>query len=226
MPYSVSLALRHDELAAIELATMRLLEAREAIVLLPPDGTDEPPQLELEYPDDAGDVDAVRALAIARWQALQEFAGLELRDAEITGVTRFSGGEWTREHELVDDAFELEELGRYEMAVVASQAACELVFRDLLAHIAASHGTVMQTLVSGIREAALRDQLSPKVVEAHFNLKLSHQHWWNAYNAHVVLRNNIIHHGAKATRDDAHASFMACQSARTWASNLMNPPPF
>jgi hypothetical protein len=52
---------------------------------------------------------------------LREYARLQPRAPAVTGVTAYSGGGWTREHELLDDASELRELGRFDLALVAMQ---------------------------------------------------------------------------------------------------------
>lgn len=107
--------------------------------------------------------------------------------------------------QLLHAAKEMTEAGRFEIAVVTSQMACEIkierVFRAYFKHRALAYV-----------EAAIEDLLpsynlsSDKVRKLYSSLTgdaIQHEHFWSEYKAMVSLRNKAVHAGARLQESQA-----------------------
>jgi hypothetical protein len=120
---TVEIAIPYEEMAALEFAATRVVGPRSFAALhAPVDPTGRPipggePTLELNLtgPDN---LEAARSAAASMYDVIREEAHLPHTAARITGVYYMSGA-WPRAEELRDDAYDMLDQTRYDLAVIA-----------------------------------------------------------------------------------------------------------
>jgi hypothetical protein len=164
--------------------------------------------------------------ATAIYQRARLAAGLPLADAEIVGLLPpiFAGQVYDL---LWDEANQLFTQGRYELAVVRAQTACECLARFALegmvrGRVGQERGYLAEAIVPLLR-AALNDARTQQFISATTggSWKATQQPWWSDYTGpHMRRRNGIVHHGLTVTPQDAAASLAAVESCMDWLRQL------
>ena len=207
MPIAVTLSLSRDEVGAVEYGATRIVGPRAAMVIVDTDSGEA--ELELRL-DDAADIESARAQGVALWEEIRNAGSLSPAPAVVTGVFRFSESV-DRASEFIDDAEEMFDQHRYELAIVAAQTACEVVARSAVDRL---HEGPRQDRFAisprRFRRWSLRDPAGQLLFHAATGMRIQRDFLkWGDYNAHVERRNNVVHQGAQVTRDDAKSSLDA-----------------
>ena len=224
---TVQFALGADELAAMEYAGPRVAGPRAYSVMnapIDPKGQPIPdgyPTLELEL--DVDDLDEARDAAERLYAEMRSEAQLPPAEPRIVGVF-FVHGEWPRAEEFIDEVFDMLDQRRYEWAVVAAQAACEVEIRHLIEATLPDDAHPLAALAVKLpRSFSLMDPAGRGVFGAAFGRSPTEADCWQAYQEHVARRNNVVHRGSKVSEADARASLDAMHAMLEFVRSCARP---
>jgi hypothetical protein len=203
VPINVGFSIEHHEAAAIEYAATRVVGPRQHMVLFDPVSEDISLELELE---DANDLDVARAKAESLYKKIREVAGLPEAPPALTGAYRFGVVE-DPASVFINEAEDMFEERRHELAVLAAQTACEVAARTAVERLVQGPSAQRVPLGSGyLNRWSLTDPASMMLFHAATGSRAWDEKWWSKYKAHVTRRNNVAHKGAGVTRDEARES--------------------
>ncbi len=132
---------------------------------------------------------------------------------------------WNRpvSRRIAKEAHELLRQGRYELAVIRAQTACELfVAETLAALLQAKHPGVEQASLIR-RPATLSDKQSKALLQLLTGERIQDAPWWPRYVAHCKRRNAIVHEGLTIKPEGAQESARVLNDLRAWFLDVRNP---
>lgn len=168
---------------------------------------------------EALDDDEAQAKAEELYAQMRTEGGLPPAGPRVTGL--FWG---TDKHPLwrqhFDEAQDLLDQQRHEMAVVTAQVACEIEIRAAVVEVAnAPAGSLAQIAIKSPRSYSLIDQRAQAIFKALLGQDPKQQPFWRDYQDHVARRNNVLHAGARVTREDARSSILAAEEMVAWVQS-------
>jgi hypothetical protein len=124
-------------------------------------------------------------------------------------------------HRFLEQAKELFDEERYELAVVAAQVHLELQIRTLLERVAESGAPGWAKRLVKLRPWAALGRSDPAkgVVEALLGIDPIERPEWPEIAAHFQRRHGVVHEGQRIERGDAYRSIAAVQSFWTRLSD-------
>lgn len=115
----------------------------------------------------------------------------------------------TYHEELRRTARDLYKSRQWDLVVIVSQMACEVVAGASIADWLAARGVrapLRQAIEELLNNSNLGNVRVRKIYTGLSNDLIQREPWWGDYRAHVTLRNNIIHKGHRADAANAEAS--------------------
>jgi hypothetical protein len=216
---SVEFVISEDEIPALDYAGPRVVGPLNFTVYLAPVNPDwEPipggePKVELYVY--ATDPDDARQQAETLYASMRKEGGLKVEpEPRFVGVYMNAGTDplWLQHF---DEAGDLIQQRRYELAVVAAQIACEIEIKDAIDLAAeAPEGSLARMAIEGPRSWSLIDKRAQKVFVAVIGRTPTKEPWWSDYRDHVERRNNIVHRGAKVSETSARRSLEVAEALR------------
>lgn len=184
-----------------------------------PDGSDGPTTLDFDV--EASEED-VRELATEAWRDLLGVARIEPFEPDIISLSGPWGGwEDPRHEQLRADADTLMAEGRFDLAVVRAQSACEVLARSAIA--GAFRGAVGRDrgdALAKIANPALSDGATQKIIGTLTGSNPTEQRWWKDYKIHLTRRNQVAHGGRELTHLDAEASLEVVDLCMNWLGDI------
>ena len=206
----MEIAIAENEVPAMDYAGPRVVGPGKYLVLdAPRDPNWEPipggePTLELYF--DTDNLDEARSEAEGLYAQMREESRLEAQPARVLGSYFMTGDEPLAEH-FVDEAFELLDQQRNELAVVAAQVACEVEIRSAIERVASAEtGSLARIAIDAPSSYSLMDRRARRIFEVVLGAPPTEAPCWQKYAEHVRRRNNIVHRGAQVTHEDADTS--------------------
>lgn len=142
-------------------------------------------------------------------------AGLKTSLLPVVWVAPLSEGSESS-HRFLEEAEDLFESERYELAVVAAQIHFELQVRLLLERAATRADNRWATrLVKNRRVAALANDVSKASVQLLLGMDVTESRHWPEFSAHLSRRNAVVHEGRSLGSTEAAASIKVVQAM--WA---------
>jgi hypothetical protein len=183
------------------------------------------PTLELHL--DLESLDDARGEAERLYAAMREEARLPVTRPRVLGTFKISGRE-PLSSQFMDEAHDMLDQKRYGWAIVAAQVACEIEVRAAIETTAsADSGTLARLAIDFPNNYSLMDSRARDVFEVVLGTAPTQAPCWKAYQLHVRRRNNVVHHGARMSGEDATASidvmyemleFVRHATGRAWSS--------
>jgi hypothetical protein len=116
-----------------------------------------------------------------------------------------------------DEAAEMIEQQRYELAVVAAQIACETEVKAAVEAVAdAPERSLARMAIDAPRSYSLIDRRARHVFVALLGQDPADECFWQDYRDHVERRNNVLHRGARVIRPDAVDSVKVAEVMVAW----------
>jgi hypothetical protein len=217
----VEFVISEEDMPALDYAGPRVVGASNFWLINAPVNPDwEPipggePKIEL-YVAAADPADA-RKQAEDLYAAMRKEGGLPTQpEPRFVGVYMNAGADppWLQHF---DEAADMIEQRRYELAVIAAQIACEIEIRDAIeSAVDAPEGSLARMAIDGPRSWSLIDKRAEKIFAAIFRKTPTEEKWWRDYKDHVERRNNIVHRGARAAELDARVSLGVAEDLVDW----------
>ncbi len=221
----VEFVISDDEIPAFDYAGPRIVGPLNFILYSAPVNSDwEPipggePKVELYV--DATDPDDARMQAERLYAAMRKEGGLPPQpEPRFVGVYINAGADppWLQHF---DEAADMIEQRRYELAVIAAQTACEVVIGEAIeSAVDAPEGSLAQMAIDGARSWSLRDTRARKIFAATLGKTPTQEEWWRDYRDHLDRRNNIVHKGAKVSEASARRSLGVAEDLVDWVQRL------
>jgi hypothetical protein len=221
----VEFVISEEEMQALDYAGPRIVGATNFWLINAPVNPDwEPvaggePKIEL-YVWAVDPADAKRQ-AEDLYAAVRAEGGLPLQpDPRFVGVYMNVGADplWLQHF---DEAADMIEQRRYELAVVAAQIACEIEIENAVESVVdAASGSLARMAIDNLRSWSLIDRRAQKVFAMVVGKKPTEEPWWRDYRDHVARRNNIVHRGARVAENDARRSLGVAEELVDWVRAL------
>jgi hypothetical protein len=221
----VEFVIEKGDMPALDYAGPRVVGPSNFVLVNPPVTPDwEPipggePTIELYV--EAADADDARRKAEEVYAELRREGGLSTRrEPRIVGIYMDIGADplWLQHF---DEAADMIEQQRYEVAVVTAQIACEIEIKAAIEAAAdAPEGSLARLAIDAPRSYSLIDRRAREVFVALLGGRPTEETFWEGYRDHVERRNNVLHRGARVVRADAVASVGAAEEMVAWAQRL------
>jgi hypothetical protein len=117
---------------------------------------------------------------------------------------------------IAKEAHELHRQGRYELAVLRIQTACELRVAETLTRLLRDAHSDAQVDRLIRRPTTLADQQTQALAHMLTGQAVQQTPWWFAYTQHLKRRNEIAHRGLEITGDESRASLKAAIDLHAW----------
>lgn len=177
------------------------------------------PTLELYV--DATDLDDAQRRAEAVYAEMRKEGGLPPQPKpRVVGLFDATGADplWLQHF---DEAADMLEQQRYELAIVTAQIACEIEVQTAIEEAAdAPEGSLARMAIDAPRSYSLIDPRAREVFKALLGQTPTEREFWAEYHDHVKRRNNVVHRGARVTRPDAVASVNAAEEMVDWVQRI------
>lgn len=170
----------------------------------------------LEIYVEAVDLDAVQREAERLYGLMRQEGGLPPKAPRVIGLFGTDGRDppWLF---FFDEANAMLEQQRYEAAVVTAQVACEIEVRAAVEEAAqAPEGSLARMAIDAPRSYSLIDRRAREIFKVVLEVSPTSEPFWEGYRDHVGRRNNVLHAGARVTRDDAVASVSTAEDMVDW----------
>jgi HEPN domain-containing protein len=181
-----------------------------------PGGT---PTLELYV--DAADLGEAQQKAEAIYAKMRKEGGLSPQPKpRVVGLLDVTGKDplWLQHF---DEAADMLEQQRYELAIITAQIACETEIKAAIEEAAdVPEGSLARMAIEVPRSYSLLDARAQKVFKALLDQTPSDQEFWSEYQDHVRRRNNIVHRGYRVTRPEAAASVNVAEEMVDWVQRI------
>ncbi len=217
----VEFVIAEGDIPALDYSGPRVIGAANFILYAAPVNPDwEPipggePKIEL-YVDAVDPADA-RQQAEDLYAKMRKEGGLPPQpEPRFVGVYMNAGADplWLQHF---DEASDMIEQQRYELAIVAAQIACEIEIKEAVeTGVDAPEGSLARMAIDGPRSWSLIDKRAQKVFAAVIGETPTEEDWWRDYRDHVERRNNIVHRGARAAELDARRSLGVAEELVDW----------
>jgi hypothetical protein len=170
---------------------------------------------------EAQDADEARVLAQHKLGELRRSVGVEVREAPVVWIARLAD-EAESSLRYLEQAKELLDEERFELAVVAVQIHLEVHVRVLVEMIAeASSSPLLRTVISGQRNWAPHERWLQPILEVLLGVKLADCPFWIEYkDAHVQRRNAVVHRGQEIDAGSAKASLDTVSKFWLWLNEV------
>lgn len=215
-PWSVRLLLTEDEARALgRPALWPIHEAARRMVVGGGlvDEVDEFPFVTLELA--ASDPEAAEQLARQLVTEVLREVGLPDRTFPMAWVAPLREGS-ANSLRFLEEAKELYDSERFELAIVAAQMHLELQLRLLLERgVERASSRWARRLIKNRRVAALANDVSIATVQLLLGVDVTQTHQWPEFGAHLARRNAVVHEGLAVGPAEAKASIKVVQAL--WA---------
>jgi hypothetical protein len=114
------------------------------------------------------------------------------------------------------EAHSLHAQGRYELAVIRIQTACELHIANAVLEILEEHRPGVNVAKLIRRPMTLSDERTRVLMHLLTGRQVDHEPWWPQYIKHLKRRNAIVHGGLAVTYDESFASLEVILALRAW----------
>jgi hypothetical protein len=149
------------------------------------------------------------------YDELRATAKLPPADEVHISLTARVGGVPTEADQRIFEAQTMRDERRFGLAIVEAQTHCEMHMRWNMEQLAARHGPALLRLARLQRMWTLMDDRGQHLFEALCGRPAADFDRWEDYRTHVQRRNNVVHRGARVSREDAEESIeIAVQMVR------------
>lgn len=170
---------------------------------------------------DAASLDNAQRRAEVIYAEMRKEGGLSpLRQPRVVGLFDVTGDDplWLQHF---DEAADMIEQQRYELAIMTAQIACEIEIQDAIEKAAdAPEGSLARMAIDAPRSYSLTDRRAREVFKTLLGQTPTEQGFWAGYRDHVERRNNVVHRGARVTRPEAVASVFVAEEMVDWVQRV------
>jgi hypothetical protein len=178
---------------------------------------DEPPTITLSL--EAPDAQQARLLGQIRLDELRKLAGVRGGEAPVVWVARLSSDS-TGSLRFLEQASELLDEERFEMAVLAAQIHLEVHVKalvDMIAEVAPS--PLLDALRSGQRIWSPHDDRLRPMLDAVLGITIADFPRWAEFRTHMSRRNDVAHRGQAIDAESAKATIDVVSDLWLWLNN-------
>jgi hypothetical protein len=173
-------------------------------------------ELETYFELPPADIDRTFNMARGLYQRIADGAGVPVPEPLEMRMSGFEAlmTQRSEARERLAHANELHERGEHALAVVVAQTACEVLIRDVLPTLVQPHVSddLFPWALERIRQYTLNDRQTQDLWARVAGSPIQEQGFWQAYKAHLDLRNRVVHRGEAAAVEDATQSLATTEA--------------
>ncbi len=222
--FGVEFAIDESEMPALDYAGPRVAGPDGYILINAPVNPNWEPipggEPTIEITVEAPDLEAAQAKAEDVYREIRKVGGLPARPSRVLGLFSDPGSDppWLF---FFDEAQEMLEQRRHEAAVVAAQVSCEIEIRAAIEDVVdAPEGSLARMAIEAPNSYSLLDRRARDIFEKVLGISPAFESFWQDYRDHVARRNNVLHNGARITREDAIASVRTAEEIVDWVQRV------